>query len=176
MTSAVTRPLAGEYGEFYAGYINRVPEGEILEILAGQLDETLGLLSGLTPEQADYRYAPDQWSIKEMLGHINDTERIMSYRALRISRGDETPLPGFEQDSYVLNGDFSARDFQDLVREFEYLRRANLLTFKVTSDEISQRRGTASGNPITVRALLYIMVGHLNFHLESLRNEYLPNV
>src|SRR5690606_18752496 len=119
----------------------------------------------LSAAQADFRPGPAEWSIKEVVGHINDSERIFSYRALRISRGDSAPLAGFEQDDYVREANFGERTLPDLLEEFELIRRANLLAFSGISQSASQRQGTASGYNISVRALLYIMAGHVEHHL-----------
>lgn len=172
----IARPNPDEYAPFYAGYIQRVPEGDVFEFLTRQIDTLKTLLADVSEQDANFRYAPDQWSIKEVVGHVNDTERVFSYRALRISRGDTTPLAGFDQDDYVRGSNFADRMLQDLVQEFEYLRRANLLAFQHLPDAATLRRGTASEKPISVRALIYMMGGHADTHIESLRTEYLPGL
>lgn len=176
MTTTLERPAETEYAPFYAGYVERVPDGAVFEMLAGQPDALRSLLGALSAEQADFRPGPAEWSIKEVVGHINDTERVFAYRALRISRADETPLAGFEQDDYVREANFSERTLPDLIEEFELLRRANLLAFKGLTDDVTRRMGTASGFPVSVRALLYIMAGHVEHHLESLRTDYLARL
>ncbi len=176
MASKVDRPGENEYAPFYAGYIQRVPDGDVFEILTNQIDTPRVLLAKLSTGQADFRPDPTEWSIKEVVGHINDAERIFAYRALRISRGDQTPLPGFEQDDYVRAANFGERTLPDLLEEFELLRRANLLAFNRLSNEASQRQGTASGSGVSVRALIYIMAGHVECHLESLRKDYLAKL
>jgi hypothetical protein len=134
------------------------------------------MLSALTDEQANFRFGPAEWSIKEVIGHINDGERIFSYRALRISRNDQAPLAGFEQDDYVREANFGECSLGDLLDEFELLRRANILAFSRLSDEALLRCGTASGSPVSVRGLLYIMAGHVDHHIESLENDYLAKM
>jgi hypothetical protein len=176
MVSKVDRPGENEYGSFYAGYIQRVPDGDIFEVLARQGDMLRALLATLPAQQADFRPGPAEWSIKEVIGHIDDAERMFAYRALRISRADQTPLPGFEQDDYVRAANFGERTLSDLLEEFELLRRANLLAFNRLSSEASQRLGTASGYAVSVRALLYIMAGHVEHHAESLRKDYLAKL
>lgn len=176
MVSKVDRPAENEYASFYAGYVQRVPDGDIFEMLAGQGDTLRALLAALPAQQADFRPGPAEWSIKEVVGHINDAERVFAYRALRISRADQTPLPGFEQDDYVRASNFGERTLSDLLEEFELLRRANLLAFNRISDEASKRLGTASGFTVSVRALLYIMAGHVEHHVESLRTDYLAKL
>jgi hypothetical protein len=133
-------------------------------------------VSTLTAEGADFRPAPGEWSIKEVVGHINDTERVFAYRALRISRADSTPLAGFEQDAYVRESNFGLRTLYDLLEEFALLRRANLLAFTKLTPDMLVRMGTASNNPVSVRALLYMIAGHVEHHLESLRVDYLPKM
>jgi hypothetical protein len=170
------RPAESEYGPYYAGYIRRVPDGDLLTLFAQQIDTLRNLLSGLSAEQADFRPGPPEWSIKEVVGHINDTERVFAYRALRISRNDQTPLAGFEQDDYVRESNFSERTLSDLLEEFELIRRANILAFNRLSPEASLRCGTASNAPVSVRALLYMMAGHVDHHVESLRQDYLAKL
>ena len=167
------KPATTEYAPYYGKYTSLVPDGDIVATLEQQLAATLNLLRGLPEERGNDRYAPDKWSIKEVIGHIADTERIMSYRALRIARGDTTPLPGFEQDGYITNGNFNARSLADLAAELETIRRATLFLFKHLSEEAWLRRGTASENEITVRALAHIIAGHELHHVEILRTRYL---
>ena len=168
----VERPASNEYGEYYAGYVSKVPDGDIFDLLGQQIEALCNMLAGLTDEQANYRFGPKEWSIKEVIGHINDTERVFAYRALRFSRADENPLHGFDQDLFVKNSNYSQRTLPDLLQEFELLRRANLLVFKNLSPETYMRWGTASNNKFTVRAMLYIMVGHVNHHIGSLHTDY----
>lgn len=169
----IPRPQADEYAPFYAGYVQRVPEGsDIFDLLRRQPDELRALLANVTDAQANSRPAPGEWSVKEVIGHVNDTERIFAYRALRIARGDTTPLPGFEQNAYVEGTDFNARSLRDLLDEFAAQRTANVLCFQLLGMAEIERRGTASENPVSVRALLYIMAGHVAHHIESLRTDY----
>ncbi|HEX3049510.1 MAG TPA: DinB family protein [Aggregatilineaceae bacterium] len=176
MSSTIHRPGDNEYAPFYAGYIQQVPEGDIFEILARQSDALRRLLAALPAHQADFRPGPAEWSIKEVVGHINDVERVFAYRALRISRGDQTPLPGFEQDDYVRTAHFGDRTLLDLLEEFDLLRRANLLTFRGLSEEASLRQGTVSGSTVSARALLYMLAGHVEHHRASLQQDYLAQL
>jgi hypothetical protein len=169
----MNHPDASEYAPYFAKYVSLVPEGAIVETLAGQAQVTLALIAGLTGEQGDHRYAPGKWSLKEVLGHINDTERIMAYRALRIARGDRTPLPGFEQDGYIPNSPAAHMSLADLAEEFGAIRRATLTLFRALDDAAWQRRGTASENEVTVRALAYIIAGHELHHMKIVRERYL---
>jgi DinB superfamily len=160
-----TRPDASEYAPYYEKYISLVPAGDVIKILSGQLDETLALLRGLSEAQGDSRYAPDKWSIKEVVGHVLDTERIFGHRAFRFARNDETPLPGFEQDDYVRAADFGRRTLVDLADEFAHVRRANLSLLRSLDEEAWRRRGAANNNAVSVRALAYIMAGHIVHHV-----------
>lgn len=168
----VDRPASDEYGAYYSNYINKVPAGDIFNLLAGQSDTLNQMLGKLSDEQANYRFGPKEWTIKEVVGHLIDAERSFSYRAFRFSRNDQTPLSGFEQDDYVRESNYSQRTITDLLQEFELLRSANLLLFRNLSPGTYLRRGTASNNPFTVRALLYIMAGHVIHHLGSLHTDY----
>lgn len=177
MASQITPPNPAEYYEYYGGYIQRaVARGDILISLTKQIDEIQSALGSLTDDQALFRDAPKEWTIKEVLGHMNDVERIFSYRMLCISRNDPTPLPGFEQDDYVRESGFNAYPIRDLVQEFVYLRRANILAVQNMSDDSVLRTGTASGHPVSARALIYILVGHVEHHMVSLHEKYLPSV
>ncbi|HKG23331.1 MAG TPA: DinB family protein [Blastocatellia bacterium] len=169
----IARPGADEYASYYGGYIKLAPDGDILEGLARQIDETLALLRGLSEARAASRYAADKWSIKEVSGHMIDAERIFAYRALRFARGDAQPLAGFEQDDYIRHANFDSRSISDLAEEFEHVRRANILLFRNLDGEAWSRRGTASGAEVTVRALIYIIAGHERHHVGVIRDRYL---
>lgn len=147
--------------------------GDIYDELKEQPASFTAFIHSIPREKADYAYAPGKWTIKEMLGHILDTERIMAYRALRIARLDKTPIPGYEEDDYVKHAHFSDRDLESLVEELEQLRRANLFLFESFTEEELQRTGTASGYEVSVRALLYIIVGHIKHHRLILEERYL---
>lgn len=166
-------PETTEYPPYYEKYITLVAGGDILETLASQLDSSLALLQSIGEAKADWRYGPDKWSIKELVGHLIDTERIFAYRALRFARNDRTPLPGFEQDDYVRHAGFDACRLEELAREFEFVRRANLYMFRHLEDAAWQRRGIANDGEISVRALAFIMAGHEKHHMEILRTRYL---
>jgi hypothetical protein len=169
----IPRPQADEHGAYYLTYISRVPEGsDVIAVLSAQPDELKALLQGVSEEQANVRPAPGEWSIKEVIGHICDTERVFAFRALWAARSDAEPLPGFDQDEFVKATDFNARSLSDLVEEFSLQRRANVLCFKPLSAAELVRKGSASGNPITARAVLYMMAGHVSHHIESLQTSY----
>ena len=171
----ISPPTPEEYAEFYAGYIEFASKrSDVIAAFPEQIDEMRAALGGLTDQQALFRDAPQEWSIKEALGHMIDTERIFSYRMLCISRNDVTPLPGFEQDDYVREAEFDSMPFVDLLDEFEHLRRANILAIRNMRDEMAGRTGTASGFPVSARALIYMLVGHVDHHMASLHEKYLP--
>lgn len=171
----LTAPTTEEYAEFYAGYIHRATaRGDVIAALPKQIEEIRSALGNLSNKQALFRDAPKEWSIKEVMGHLNDVERVFSYRLLRISRNDATPLPGFEQDDYVREAGFDNMPLQELVNEFEHLRRANILAIGNIKEESMLNRGTASGFPVSARALVYMLVGHVDHHLASLHEKYLP--
>ncbi|HEX7071887.1 MAG TPA: DinB family protein, partial [Rhodothermales bacterium] len=166
------RPEADEYAPFYHKYVSRVPDGDIVELLASQIEETTGLLSRVTDEQAAYRYAPGKWSVREVVGHMTDTERVMAYRAMCVARGEKAPLPRFDEDAYVANADFDSRSMAELIEDFRTARRNSIRLLAPISDETSVRRGTASENPVTVRALAYIIAGHELHHRGLLQERY----
>lgn len=171
----LTPPTQEEFNPFYAGYIEfATKHGDVFAAMTQQFDEMKSALGKLSDKQARFRNAPEEWSIKEIISHLTDGERVFSYRMLRISRNDKTPLPGFEQNDYVKESGADELAIEDLLAEFEFLRRANVLAVKNLSEEATQRIGTASNSPISVRALIYIMVGHVDHHMASLNEKYLP--
>lgn len=174
MTKQVfVRPDTSEYAPYYDRYVSLVPEGDILRLLTEQLQSTLSLLEKVSESEADYAYAPGKWTIKEVLGHIIDGERVFAYRALRIARGDQTPLAGFEQDDYVRNGSFGKRTLAGMLEEFECVRRSTIHLLGSFNSEAWSRRGTASDNEVSVLALAYIIAGHERHHANVLREKYL---
>ncbi|MFN7997076.1 MAG: DinB family protein [Bryobacteraceae bacterium] len=168
----IASPDASEYAAYYGRYISLV-SGDLMTALANQPGETLSLLSGVSEEQGDYRYAPDKWSIKELIEHVIDSERVFAYRALRFARNDRTPLPGFEQDDYVRNGSAATTPLSDLMEEFTAVRRASILLFQKLNPEAWMRRGVANDNEITVRAIGYVIAGHELHHRRVLVEKYL---
>ena len=170
---AFTPPDSSEYAPYFGRYISLVPGQDAVAALEEQPRDTLPLLSTLTEEEGAYRYAPGKWSIKEMLGHVIDTERVFAYRGLCFARNDQTPLASFEQDGYVLAGNFDACRMADLIEEFVAVRRSSIWLFRQLSEEAWMRRGVASGNPLSVRAIAYIIAGHELHHGRILREKYL---
>jgi hypothetical protein len=177
MLKQISLPSTDEYASFYEDYVQRAArQDDLYAALAHQIDELHTALDPLTDPQACFKPRPQEWSIKEVIGHLNDVERVFSYRLLRISRNDATPLPGFEQEDYVRAAGFDDYSLADLLAEFEHLRRANTIAIQHMSAEAVDRRGTASGMPVSARALIYMIVGHVDHHMASLHEKYLPNV
>lgn len=170
------RPQAGEFAEFYGKYIELVPGADIVNTLEGQRLVMSQLLGARSEREGNFRYAPDKWSVKDVIGHLSDSERIFAYRALRFARGDKTPLSGFEQDDYVSSGGFSERTLADLAEEFAEVRAASIALFSSLDAEAWQRRGVANKNEVTVRALAYIVAGHELHHRRILEEKYLPAI
>ncbi|UUZ83597.1 DinB family protein [Paenibacillus sp. P26] len=167
------RPAHDEYSSYFAQYVELVPEGDIRELLARQLDDTSARLSAVSETQADYRYAPDKWSLKELLGHMTDTERVMSYRSLRVARGDKTSLPGFDQDEFVRGASFQSAPWSDRLEEYAAVRRSTLLLLRGLSEEAWLRRGLVKDSEMSARALAYIIAGHERHHLNVIVEKYL---
>jgi hypothetical protein len=172
-TPAPAGPDSGEYAPYYEKYVALVAGGDVVEGLERQGAETLALLRSLPEERGSHRYGPGKWSLKQLVGHVLDTERIFTYRALAIARGERQPLPGMDQEEYMAGADFDARTLSSLADEFEAVRGATLHLFRHLSPEAWGRRGTASDNEVTVRALAYITAGHEAHHVRILRERYL---
>lgn len=167
------RPGAGDYDPYYEKYISLVAGDDIVSRLEDQLPATLELLRGITEQQAEGRYAPGKWSLKEVFGHVLDFERIFAGRALLFARGEQAPLPGCDQDVLMRGASFGAYRPGDLAAEFEAVRRGNVSFFRHLSDEAWERRGVASGAEVSVRALAYIMAGHELHHTRVVKERYL---
>jgi len=172
LTTSFGRPQPGEYDPYYDRYISLVGSDDIIGQLEKQAPETATLFKSANTK-ADFRYAPGKWTVKEMLGHVNDTERIMTYRALRVARGDKTPIEGFEQDDYVRDGNFAQRTLADLIEEFADVRAATVCFFRHLDAETGLRRGIANKNEVSARALAYIIAGHELHHRRILKEKYL---
>ena len=171
----VSSPTSEEYAPFYADYVQRATaRGDIVAALSAQPDEMKAALGNLSDSQARFRNGPGEWSIKEVVSHLIDGERVFSYRLLRISRKDKTPLAGFEQSDYVRESIADNLPLNDLLDEFEYLRRANTLAIKNMPVEAVDQVGNASGVAISARALIFILAGHVEHHMSSLKEKYLP--
>src|SRR5687768_7505397 len=166
------RPGADEFAPYYSRYIERVPDGSLVDLLDEQLPQVLDLLEDVDESRAGFRYEEGKWSIRQVIGHLADTERIMAYRALRIARGDSTPLPGFDEGPYVDRANFDQRSLLSLVDEWATVRRATQVLFEGLDPAAGDRRGTASDNPVSVLALGCIIHGHVEHHLGILRERY----
>jgi hypothetical protein len=172
LVTAISRPRPDEYNPYYDRYISLVETDDVLAALEKQAAASIGLLKSATAK-ADFRYAPGKWSVKEVLGHINDTERIMTYRALRIARGDKSPIEGFEQDDYIRAGNFGQRTLGDLIDEFATVRQATLSFFRHLDGDAAVRVGNANKYEISARALPFIIAGHELHHRRILQEKYL---
>ena len=166
-------PERSEAAEYYFTYIDQVPAGDIRETLHAQLADTLGLLQSISEEKSLHRYADDKWSIRQVLSHCNDTERVFVFRALWFARGFDTPLPSFDQDIAIAGAAADERSWSSHIEEFHAVRGATITFFENLPEEAWVRRGIASGNPFTVRALAYISAGHLAHHCAILKTRYL---
>lgn len=166
------RPGADEYFNYYGQYINRVPEGAIVELLTRQFERTQALLTPLSAAQVNFRPKPDDWNVLEVLGHVTDAERVFAYRALCIARNDQTPLPSFDQDLYVANANFAQRPLADLLDEFTLVRRATLSLLRTFDETAWLRKGVASDHPVSTRALAYIIAGHELHHVLDFQQRY----
>jgi hypothetical protein len=169
----IPRPEPGEYAPFYGRYLDAVPDGDLLRLLEEGAEEVLDLLRAFGEANGDYRYAPGKWSVKEVVGHVTDTERVFAYRALRFARGDATPLPGFEQNHYVAAAGFDRRALADLAEEFADVRKGTVKLFAGLDAPALRRAGVASGHRLTVRAAAWIVAGHEQHHAQLLRERYL---
>jgi DinB superfamily len=168
-----TAPGAGEYAEFYAGYVKRVPAGDVVATIRDQIGETLALLRGVDPSRTTSGYAPGKWSIRDVVLHMADTERVMAYRALRIARADTTPLASFDENAWTPMAGANARSMDALLAEFEATRRATVAMLEGLPSEAWARVGTASGKSVSVRALAWIIAGHERHHVAVIRERYL---
>ena len=166
------RPQPTEYAPFFEPYVSRVPEEEILPVLAAQVAETRRLAAGVSADREGHRYAPGKWSVREVLGHLTDGERLFGYRALCIGRGDENPLPGFDEQAYMVHAGFDALPLADLAEDFAAARESNLRMLIRFDRDAWRRIGTANGVAVSTRALAWIMAGHVRHHLAVLKDRY----
>jgi len=169
------KPKPEDYDAIYGGYISLIGDDDIIEVLKEQRKTSEKFLKTFTEKQGNYSYADGKWTVKEVLGHVIDTEKIMAYRALSFARGEKQSLPGFEQDDYVAESNFNKRSLADLINEFITIRESNIILFKSFNEEILIRRGTASESEVTVLALIYIIAGHEKHHMKFLKERYVKN-
>jgi len=166
------QPLESEYAPYYHAYISQVSEDDILPVLRSQTDALDVLLGRVTPERETYRYAEGKWSVREMIGHLIDGERVFGYRAFCIARGETQNLPGFEQNDYILTAPYDRIELEDLLSEFRLVRLSNIAMFRTLDEGAWVRIGTANGNQVSVRAVAFIMAGHVRHHMGGLRERY----
>ncbi len=167
------RPVKGDYGEYYQRYIDLVKGDDIFRVLVEQNLESQNILNSFSEAKGNYSYAAGKWTVKEVIGHMMDIERIFSYRALCIARGESKPLPGMDQDEYVRNANFNKRQLLDLVYEYRLVRESNIILFGSFEKSVLQNRGNASGYDVTVLALMFMTVGHEKHHLNILMERYM---
>jgi uncharacterized damage-inducible protein DinB len=167
------RPEKSEYNSYYVPYVNLVREGDIVAILSESADDTIKLLNAITENQGLYTYGPGKWSIKEVIGHITDTERIMNYRILCIARGEEASLPGFDENSYVQMANFNSQSVQELLENYSAVRHATIQLLKGLDNNAWVRKGTANHSEVTVRAIAYIIAGHELHHRQVIVERYI---
>ena len=170
---SIEKPDENEYAEYFQRYTELVPDNNVVENLANQLKEAMSIYKNLERAKIDYRYAVGKWSIKEVIIHILDTERIFTHRALRISRKDKTPLPGFEQDDYIEKTNWDNYPFDSVLEEYELVRKHTILFFNSLTEEMLQQSGISSGLNLAVRAIPFIIAGHERHHLNIINSKYL---
>jgi hypothetical protein len=169
----MNKPDSTEYAPYFGKYIALAPDGDIVSTLDRQVESTLSLIRGLSEARGNHRYAPEKWSVKEVVGHLIDTERIFAYRALRFARNDATPLPGFDENLFVASAGFDSRSLADLADEFEHTRKSNVYLFKSLNSDAVLRRGVSNSDELSVRAIAHIIAGHELHHMGILRTRYL---
>lgn len=171
-TLQIPKPQPDEFAPFYAGYIAALANADVPALLSSQAATLRQVCSDLSEEEALYRYAPGKWSVKEVIGHLGDSERVFAYRALRISRGDRTPLPGFDENTYVAASDFDDREIDELLDDLELLRTSTLRLFHHVASDRWDWRGVANGGEVSLRALAHIIAGHTQHHIRILADRY----
>lgn len=170
------RPDSADYAPYNEAYISKVPEGDVVEVLQKQIVRMSDLFGGMTDEQASFRYAPGKWSLKQLIGHLTDTERVFVYRAVTIARGDTTPLPGYDENDFVAGANFDERSLADLLSEFALNRKSSIAFFRTLDPAAWELTGTANGFRYSVRAIAFVIAGHLEHHLRVIGERYLPNL
>ena len=168
----MTRPQSDEYAGFFGRYVDRVPDGDIVAQLESQGEATQQLLASIDEERASYRYAPDKWSIKQVIGHMSDAERVFAFRLMSIARGEKQSLPGFDENEYVENANFDQRSLAELAEALAATRRATVALARGLDDAAWNRRGLANDNTVSVRAMAWVAAGHERHHLNVLRERY----
>ena len=173
MTPLIEKPSPSEHEAYYSLYIDQVPEGDVLETLGTQIETTLDLLASVSPELEEHRYAPDKWSVREVVGHVIDAERVFAYRAFTFGRSDAAPIPGMEQNEYAAASNAAVRPLAELAAELAVVRRSTLALFRGLPDDAWSRAGVASGFSFTVRCFPFLIAGHEIHHRKGLIENYL---
>lgn len=168
----IIRPKADEHAPYYARYIDLVPAGDLIAILREQMVDTCRLLDGVPEDKANYAYAPGKWTVKDVIAHVADAERVFAYRALCFARGESAPLPSFDENAYAAMARATRRPLSDLLMELQVVREGTVQLARGLDEEALARRGVASNHGISVRALLYITAGHERHHAAILRERY----
>lgn len=168
----MNRPSPAEYAPYYQSYIDQVNETDIMQVLRSELDDLDVLLGNVPAEQETYAYADGKWTIRQIVGHLIDGERVFGYRALCIARGEKQNLPGFDENEYMTTAPYNAIELEDLLSELRLVRLSNIAMFRSLDDAAWERTGTANANDVTVRAIAFIMAGHLRHHMNVLRERY----
>jgi hypothetical protein len=171
-SSVLVRPTSADHAEYYSNYIRLVPAGDLVEIMASQIPALRALLEPVGDADAGRRYAPGKWTVREVVGHLTDTERVFSFRATAFSRGDAQPLPSFDQAAWNTHGGYDERTLSDLLDDWTDTRKSTLALVRSMPAEALARRGIASGNEISVLACISILAGHVNYHIDHLREHY----
>ncbi len=172
MSQHIAPPTAEEYAPAFAGYIAQVGDEDIVAALDRQTAQVSAVFAPLSDERSGFRYAPGKWSVHEVLGHVGDTERVMGYRAMAIARGEIQPLPGFDENAYMEKAPFSSRPLRETLQHFAHLRTSHVILLRQLAPEDWLRVGNANGFPASVRALAWVMVGHVRHHLAVLAERY----
>jgi hypothetical protein len=167
------RPISEEYPAYYKYYVDIVKSDNIIKELRDQVIDIQAVISEIPEHKEDFAYAPEKWTIKEIIGHIIDTERVLGYRAMRFARKDKTPLPGYDENLFVANANFNDQTLYSLGHEFAIVREANLTLFKTWHEEELSQRGIANKNEVTVRAILFMIAGHATHHMNVIQEKYL---
>lgn len=169
----IKRPLPQDYPQAYQSYIRLIKNEDVISVLENQKTAFHAFVKNIDSISGDHRYAEGKWTVKEVVGHVIEVERVMAYRALAISRGDQQSLPGMDENTYIANSNYTDRTFEDLAEEFKFVRKSNIQLFRSFTQEMVERKGTANSNTITVAALIYVIAGHLDHHVQIIRDRYL---
>lgn len=173
MSLTMNRPQTGEYPDYYQTYMDQLPEGNLLDLLERQAVDLQHLLKGMDDKRAEEAYAAGKWTIKELLQHMLDSERVFAYRALCISRGEEASLPGYDENKYAINSKANHRLLKDMLEEYEYVRRSSILMIRSFTSEMLDIKGTANGKQVSLRGVIYVMAAHEVHHMNILQERYL---